>query len=342
MRAPKKEILHQSELNVPGELLRFATPAVVADYRAERLKCNTIAEIGCGIGAQTIAFSKTCKKIIALEINPNAIEIARNNIKRLGIKNVEFIDGDALFAGNIKKIKAAKPDIIFCDTARKEKGERTISDLQPDIWKLIEEYSKISEKIAIEVPPFTNDLKRLEEDFEKEFVSIDKKLNRLNLYFNKLKKCGRSAVSLPSGTRIENREVKEEEYAKSVSCFKYFYLIDPAVPMAGLTNELASELKKVKLIELNKKEFFVSKEKLESSFLEGFRIISVVDNNFKAIMESLKKSDAGKVVLRYNIPPEDYWKERKMYESGLSGKIKVHLFKDIDSKEAILCESLSY
>lgn len=342
MRAPKKEILHQSELDVPRELLRFATPAVVADYRAKRLKCNTIAEIGCGIGAQTIAFSKTCKKVIAIEIDGNALDVAKNNIKRLGIKNVEFMDGNALDELNIKKIKAAKPDIIFCDTARKEKGERTIDDLQPDLKRLVEKYSKISEKISIEVPPFTNDLNRLKENFEQEFVSIDRKLNRLNLYFNELKKCEKSAVSLPSGTRIESKSVKEEEYAKSVTGFKYFYIIDPAVPMAGLTNELASDLGKVKLIGLNKKEFFVSKEKLESSFLEGFRIIDVVENMYKIIIESLKKNNAGKVVLRYNIPPEDYWNERKRYESNLSGKIKIHLFKDIDSNEAILCESLSY
>jgi hypothetical protein len=71
---------------------------------------------------------------------------------------------------------------------------------------LIEEYSKISDKIAIEAPPFTNDLNRLEESFEKEFISVDRKLNRLTLYFNKLKKCERSAVSLPAGTRIENKK----------------------------------------------------------------------------------------------------------------------------------------
>jgi len=338
MRAPKKEILHQEELNVPKEFLRFATPADVAKYRAERLKCNTIADIGCGIGAQTIAFSKTCKKVIAVEINPSLIKIAKDNLNNLRIKNVEFMEGDALNPEIIKEIKKLKPEIIFCDTERKEQGERSISDLKPDIWKLIEEYGKITEKIAVEVPPFTNDLHRLKENFEKEFVSLDKKLNRLTLYFNKLKKADRSAVSLPSESRIESKDAKKIELADSASGLSYLYTIDPSIFMAELINELALQFK-VSLIEMNKKSYLLSKEKIESDFLEGYKILSVTENKFESIIESLKKLDAKSVVLRYSIPPKEYWNERKRYESQLKGSKKIHLFVN---QEAILCESLAY
>jgi len=63
-RAPKQEILYQEKL-IAGKYLRFATPADVAKYRAERLYCNIIAEIGAGIGGQTIAFAEKCRKVIA-------------------------------------------------------------------------------------------------------------------------------------------------------------------------------------------------------------------------------------------------------------------------------------
>ena len=340
MRAPKKEILHQNELQIPKEFLRFATPAGVAAYRAERMKCNTIAEIGCGIGAQTIAFASTCKKVIAIEIDGNMLNIAKESAKKLGINNIEFIDGDALFDGNIKKIKTHKPDIIFCDTQRKESGERSIDDLKPDIRKLIGEYGKISDKIAIEVPPYTNDLSRLEEDFEKEFISVDRKLNRLTLYFNKLKKCERSAVALPEKARIEDeKHMGKMRAAETASVFKYLYIIDPAVSMAELADRLGEDFK-ADIIEMGKKFYFVSNENIKSAFLEPYRIVSVTKPDAESILESLKKLKAGKVVLRYTIPPEDYWKERKMYESQLKGDEKYHLFKS--DEEAILCESLSY
>jgi hypothetical protein len=341
MRAPKQGILYQEKLIAPKAYVRFSTPADAAKYRAERLKCNCIAEIGAGIGGQTIALAETCKKVIAVESNAEMFEILKKNLEILNIKNVEPILGDALSAPVIDKIKKAKPEIVFCDTERPEKGKRSIEDLKPDIWKLIEKYSDITDKIALEVPPFTNDLNRLKESYEKEFISSFGELNRLTLYFNKLKKSERSVVSLPSKAKLEYRgEIKKAELADTASIFSYLYTIDPAIPIAELMSELASELKyKAQIIEQNKKVYLVSKEKLESSFIVAYKILDVTENNFEAILASLKKLDAKSVVIRYSIPPLEYWNERKRYESKLSGKRKIHLFAN---NEAILCESLSY
>ena len=163
----------------------------------------------------------------------------------------------------------------------------------------------------------------------------------MTLYFNNLKKVERSVISLPSKVRLEYREgTKQAELAETASIFSYLYTIDPAIPIAELMSELAAELRyKAKIIEQNKKLYLVSKEKLESSFIEAYKILDVTENKFESILESLKKLDAKSVVLRYSIPPLEYWNERKRYESKLSGTRKVHLFAN---NEAVLCESLSY
>lgn len=84
--------------------LRFATHEEVAKYRASRLKCNTIIDAGCGIGLQSIAFSKTCKKVIAIEIDERKARYALENFKKLGIKNIELVTGDAIkIAKDVKK-----------------------------------------------------------------------------------------------------------------------------------------------------------------------------------------------------------------------------------------------
>jgi len=44
--------------------LRFATSSVIAKYRADKLRCNSIIDACSGIGLQTIFFAKTCKKVI--------------------------------------------------------------------------------------------------------------------------------------------------------------------------------------------------------------------------------------------------------------------------------------
>jgi len=333
-RAPKHAILHQDKLIFPEKYLRFATPAEAAVYRAERLKCGTIVEIGCGIGGQTIAFAERCKKVIAIEIDKEQLEITKKNLQKLNITNVKLILGDALAGYVFNQVKAENPDIVFCDTSRPEFGKRSIDDLKPNVRKLIDMYSKITEKIAVEIPPFVKDLDSVEVKFEREFLSIDGELNRLTLYFNNLKKCDKSVVALPEGDRLESKKAKEVSFVNSASGFKYLYIIDPAVQLAGMVNEMAEGMD-VNLINLNEKIYLLSKEKYESNFLREYEIKAVCANDFNTIIAELKRLRAGSVVLRYFIKPEDYWTERKRYESKLEGERKFHLF--MGKNEAVIC-----
>jgi precorrin-6B methylase 2 len=132
-RAPKQDIAFQEKLTIPKEFLRFATPRDVSLYRAERLKCNVLVEIGAGIGGQTIPFSKQCKKVIAIELDKTRAKILLDNLKKLRINNVEVINGDALNKSVIQKIAKENPDIIFVDTERPEQSERTLKEIKPSV-----------------------------------------------------------------------------------------------------------------------------------------------------------------------------------------------------------------
>ena len=375
-RSKKQPILYQEKLNIPEEFLRFATSKEVALYRAERLKCNTLVEIGAGIGGQTLAFAKFCKKVIAIEINKKYADILINNLKKLKIDNVKIIIGNALNQTIIEQIKQATPDIIFCDTERKAEGERSINDLQPNILKLLDAYSKITKNIAVEIPPFTKDIDSLKEfEFEKEFLSLNGKLNRLTLYFGSLKKCDVSVVALPEKERIEkspleepslkksplgkpsgkdeknpreensgkNKKIKSIKEIKSLIGFEYLYEINPAIILAGLVNELALSLKFSQYVNLSNKQYLISNQLINSQFLQPYKILSLCENNFKEILLNLKNLNAGKVSLRYNINPNDYWRVRNSYENSLkenkSGK-EIHLFIDEKNEKAILCEKI--
>lgn len=338
-RSKKQNILYQSKLQSPKEFLRFATPEQVADYRAKRLKCNTLVELGAGIGGQTIAFSKTCKKVIAVEIDKTKTNILLQNVKKLRLKNVEVINGDALNKSVIQKISKESPDIIFFDTERPEQTERTLAEINPPINKILEEYSKLTTKIAIEIPPFTKDIESLkkENDFEQEFISLNNQLNRLTLYFDGLKTCNKSVVSLPSGERITNseRKLKGKEIF-SAKNFMYLYSIDPAIILADLTEELLDKFK-LNLLKLNKP-VFLSNELIKSKFLTSYKIIGIPENKFEKIVKSLKKARAGKVLLRYNIDPKDYWEVRKKYEREITGRKEASLFINERNNEAIITE----
>ncbi|MBU2637451.1 MAG: methyltransferase domain-containing protein [Nanoarchaeota archaeon] len=300
--------------------LRFATNETAANYRAKRLKCDTIIEIGSGIGLQSIALAKTCKKVYAIEIDKRKHEYAVKNANLLGINNIEFIHGDALKV--INQIK--KADIVFCETEREaEEKERSIKSIKPDIMKVIKEYGKISKDICIEVPP---QIQEVQLDCEREYLSVNHELNRLNLYFGKLKKCEISAVIAETGERLENEGKKLKE-SKPLS---YLYESDGAVKKAGIEIPLKGLF--------NCNEYLTSEKKLSSVFFKAVFEIKAKCKGIRNIFSALKKAGCGKVILRIKISPEKYWEERKKYESELEGKETCHLFSSKD--EMLVCKKI--
>jgi hypothetical protein len=339
-RSKKQNIINQTNLQSPKEFLRFATPEQIANYRAERLKCNIIVELGAGIGGQTLAFSRKCKKVIAVEIDKKRVSILLQNLKKLRIKNVEIINGDALNKSVVQKISKESPDIIFFDTERPEQAERTLDKISPPIEKILETYSEISSKIAIEIPPFTKDIEQLKKNynFEEEFISLDNQLNRLTLYFNELKSSEKSAVALPSKEKIYPDKNSKPQEIFSAKNFRYLYVIDPTIILADLEDEIAEKFN-LKILNLDKP-IFLSNEIAKSGFLIHYKILELSENKSDKIKKSLKKISAGKVVLRYKLNPEDYWKTRNSYEKELKGRREIHLFINEKNNEAILCEKV--
>ncbi|MDO8627555.1 MAG: methyltransferase domain-containing protein, partial [Candidatus Diapherotrites archaeon] len=72
-----------------------STPEVVANYRAKRIFCETVADLCCGIGTDAIALAKNCKKVYAVDKIPDVLEAAKKNAQAYGAKNIEFIQTDA-------------------------------------------------------------------------------------------------------------------------------------------------------------------------------------------------------------------------------------------------------
>lgn len=302
------------------EDLRWATPEMVADYRAERLKCKVIADLGCGIGFQTFSFATPCQKVYAVDINEKRLELARKNAAVLGLKNIIFVLGDALDKKIVKQLSDA--EIIFCDPERlSEEVERNISTLSPNIKKLLELYSSLTDKIALEFPP---QIKHLNFACEKEYLSLDGQLNRLTLYFGGLKKVESSAVVLPARKILQSGE---GNLIKAKKLGKFLLEVDPAIVKAGLLAELCIKTKTSLFFE-EKNVFFTSNKKIKSPFFKNvFCVLGEGLFNEKKIIQLLNKLSAGKVTLRLEVNPAEYWSLRKKYEQRLSGLKTVSLFK---------------
>ncbi|KAL1517508.1 hypothetical protein ABEB36_001264 [Hypothenemus hampei] len=85
------------------------TPEKIAKHAAERCSCKVIVDAFCGAGGNSIQFAQTCDKVIAIDIDPEKIELARNNASVYGVaEKIEFINGDFF-----KLAASLKADVIF-------------------------------------------------------------------------------------------------------------------------------------------------------------------------------------------------------------------------------------
>ncbi|XP_064909638.1 trimethylguanosine synthase isoform X2 [Columba livia] len=75
------------------------TPEKIAEHIAVRVSqsfnCDTIVDAFCGVGGNAIQFALTSKRVIAIDIDPEKLSLARNNAEVYGVADrIEFVCGD--------------------------------------------------------------------------------------------------------------------------------------------------------------------------------------------------------------------------------------------------------
>lgn len=315
--------------------LRLATPEVVAEYIARRLKTNIISDLGCGIGGQVIFFARESRLVNAVEVDSKKLDYARRNCRLYGLSNVRFILGDALSEEVLAQVRDS--DIIFSDPARPlSEKERTFETLQPAIPEILQLYSNVTSEFAFHAPPQISP-SRITFDCEREYLSLHGELNRLTLYFGALKGCERSAVVLPSYARLESRDAKPIEQA---DLMEYAYAPEPSIVKASLLGELAQETRNLYFFRGDaRRALLTSDSLLKSPFLKNsYRVLGRMELDYAEVKRFLASKDVGKVVLRLDVSPGEYWDLRKRLEMGLKGSRIAHLF--AFGGEAIVLEKL--
>ncbi|MFZ2410803.1 MAG: methyltransferase domain-containing protein [Candidatus Methanoperedens sp.] len=327
MTRDKRTIKFTKPIVSNPEGLQLATPEIVAEYIAKRLKTGIIADLGCGIGGQVIFFAKECKKVYAVERNPQKLEFAKENCRLYGVSNVEFILGDAL--SEEVKTRVSDADIIFSDPARPlSEKERTLENLEPPIIEILKMYSDITQNFAFHAPPQIAP-ERLVFDCEREYLSLNGQLNRLTLYFGALKRCERSAVVLPGEARLCSSDAPA---IKTGTLQEYVYEPEPSVMKAGLLNELAQTIagagKEICFYKGDERRTLLTSSELIDSpfFKDRYRVVSKTEMDILKLKGILKAEKAKNVVLRLDIEPWKYWELRKKLEEGLAGTRTLHVF----------------
>ena len=80
---------------------------------------DTVLDLYCGVGTITLAMSRAAGKVIGVEVIPQAVEDAKDNAKRNGIENAEFLCADAGAAALELEKQGVKADVVVVDPPRK-------------------------------------------------------------------------------------------------------------------------------------------------------------------------------------------------------------------------------
>ena len=267
--------------------LEQASSEATARYRARRYAgAGQLADLCCGIGGDLIALAEH-RPVLAVDIDPLHLRMAQANAEVYGV------------AGNVRAVRADVCDVglsgvdaVFIDPARRS-GERRMraGESEPPLrWcvALAGQGGAVGIKAA---PGLPHD--EVPAGWELEFIAIRRELKEAVAWSPAMATVTRRATVLPGehtlvpapGPRVPVRAPGE-------------FLCDPspAVPRAGLGEELARELGAWKIDE--RIAFLSCDTPLRTPFGRGLRVIDSGPWNQKRLPAKLRELDIGVVDIR--------------------------------------------
>lgn len=123
------------------DAMQQATPSLVADARARRLRGRRVHDVTCSIGAELASLVEQCPLVIGSDLDPVRLAMARRNVPA-----AHLLRADAL-------APSTRDTVILADPARRAGGRRQHrpEDLMPPLPDLLEAYA--GRDIAVKCAP---------------------------------------------------------------------------------------------------------------------------------------------------------------------------------------------
>jgi SAM-dependent methyltransferase len=291
------------------EALQQASSAQVAHYRAQYFRpYRRVADLGCGIGGDTLALAEVAPEVLAVERDPLRARLAVANVAARGLSarvTVLCADWTRL---------ALDVEAAFADPSRRVEGRRVfhLAQLEPPLEALLALARRVP-NVAIKAPPGIDDAE-IPAEAEVEFISERGTLKEALLLFGDLRRgVPRSATLLPGPHRLEGPEPNLGVGVPGA----FLYEPDPAVLRATLVRALGARLG-AWLID-PEIAYLTSDTLQETPFARAWRVLRHGPFGLKALNRWLRELGAGAVVVKKRgspIEPDAFVRRLKTLPGG--------------------------
>lgn len=271
--------------------LEQATRAPVAALHAARFAaagCRRVADLGCGLGAESLALLAAGVGVHPVELDPLTARMAEHNL------------GVPVIAGDAERVDLDGVDGAFLDPARRTRGHSDTRRLSsPDDYSPSLDFAfGLAQRLPVGVklgPAFDRD--RIPEQAEAQWVSVDGALVETGLWFGAIARpgVGRSALLLrTTEAGAETHELTAAADAPDAAVGPlgaYLYEPDAAVIRARLIGLLAEQTGAAPISEGIA---YLSGERLvRTPFAQAFRVLEELPAREKALRRALLERGIG-------------------------------------------------
>lgn len=294
--------------------LEQATRLQVAALHAERFKLagfSNIADLGCGIAADSLAFASLGLSVTAIEQDPQTAALASFNL--------------APFPNAEVRVSAAEDfdltgfDAVWLDPARRDLGRKAAkhitlapADFSPNLDWCFGIYKPKGIKLGPAFP-----LELIPENVEAQWVSHQGDLVELTLWFEGLtKRVGRSALMLRDGQRYLFEAEGVERFATD-PLKEFVYEPDYSLIRSQLLGDFANQHG---LTGISDGIAYLSSEQLnDSPWLKAYQVLEVLPLDETSIRKALAQRGIGKLEIKkrgVDITPEELRPKLKLKGVG--------------------------
>lgn len=220
--------------------LEQSTRFVVAARRAGRLAASgarLVADLGCGIGADTLAFARAGMRVRAVDASAEAAFLTAFNAAALGLAARVSVD-----TADATGVPLDDVDAVFCDPARRTATGRRVFDptAYSPPWDFVSALPSRVPRTVLKLAPGI-DHALLPPGAEAEWVSVDGELVEATVWCGPLAAVPRRATVIRAGAVHELTGAGALE-APVGPVRGYLYDPDGAVVRSHLIAELAADL----------------------------------------------------------------------------------------------------